>query len=238
MTANEMANELEVLFDKVASGNSPGYEDSELSLVLNKAQERFTFQTYAGTSKLKEAFEETEKRRKDLNELVFNSNITTPSVSQTGSLPNGTLYDLPTNFMYAISEEVTITSEDECVDGNRIRVKPITHDIYVSNIDNPFKQPNDTLAWRLDYSRTTTDTDPKRHELITDGSYNITEYHLRYLKKLSDIVVDRDTPGNQVNCILNEITHRRIIDLAVELLLEITVDGRLQTNLLLNQTNE
>ena len=238
MTANEMGDELEVIFNKVASGDAPGYEDDELSLILTRAEERFVLQTYSGTNKLKEAAEETEKSRKDLDELISNTNITTASTSQTGSLPNGTLYDLPEDFLYSLAEQVTISSDDECDDGNTLRVKPITHDIYTINIDNPFKQPDNTLVWRLDYSRTTTSTDPKRHELITDGTYTISEYRLRYLRKLTGITVDRETPANQVNCTLNEITHRRIIDIAVEILLEITVDGRLQTNLLLNQTNE
>lgn len=238
MTANQMADELEVSFNKVTNNDAPGYEDTELSLVLNKAQERFVNQTYAGTNKLKEGFEETEKRRKDLDELISNSEITTASASQTGTLPNGTFYDMPTDFMYAISEQATISSSDECLNGNRVKVKPITHDLYAENIDNPFKQPSDELIWRLDFSRAAANTDPKRHELITDGSYTISKYHLRYLRKPVDIVVDRVTTTNQVDCILNETTHRRIIDIAVELLLEITVDGRLQTNLLLNQTNE
>lgn len=238
MTANQMADELEVLFDKITNNDSPGYEDAELSTVLTKAQERFVFQNYAGTNKLKEAFEETEKRRKDLNELTSNSDITTSSASQTGALPNGVFYDLPTDFMFAISEQVTISSTDTCHNGNRIKVKPITHDLYAENISNPFKKPDTSLVWRLDFSRTTASTDPKRHELITDGTYTISSYHLRYLRQLPNIVVDRTTTTNQVNCILNETTHRRIIDTAVEILLEITVDGRLQTNLILNQTNE
>lgn len=225
-------------FDKMNNDNAPGYEDSEISLLLNKAQERFLLQTYSGTNRVKEAFEETEKRRKDLSELVKNSDISLASASQTGVLPNGTFYDLPTNFLYAIKEEVTISSDNECDNEKRIKVKPITHDEYTINIENPFKQPYNELVWRLDYSRTTDNTNPKRHELITDGSYDITTYHLRYLRKPTDIVVDLDTPANQVHCVLNEITHQRIVDLAVEIALENTVDPRLVTNVQLNTKNE
>lgn len=238
MTANEMAYRFEVSFDKITNFDSPGYEDSEVSILLNQAQERFLLQTYSGTNKFKEGFEETEKRRKDLSELTANSIITTASATQTGTLPNGTLYDLPTNFIYAIKEEVVISSDDECDNGRRIKVKPITHDEYTINIENPFKQPDNNLVWRLDYSRVTDGTNPKRHELITDGSYNITAYHLRYLRRLPNIVVDLDTPANQVNCVLDEITHNRIVDLAVEIALELTVDPRLQSNVALNNKNE
>lgn len=238
MLANEMSILFLEKFDKITNSDSPGYEDSEISSMLNMAQERFFLQTYAGSNRFREGFEETEKRRKDLSELTKNSTITTASANQTGVLPNGTLYDLPTDFLYAIKEEVTISSDDECDNGKRIKVKPITHDEYTINIENPFKQPYNELVWRLDYSRTTDNTNPKRHELITDGSYDITAYHLRYLRRLPNIVVDLDTPANQIHCILDEITHRRIVDLAVEIALELTVDPRLSTNVQLNSKNE
>jgi len=238
MTANIMSFEFDVLFDKITNQASPGYEDNEKSLLLNKAQERYFFQNYAGTNRFREGFEETEKRRKDLSELIKNSNISTSSASQVGTLPNGVLFDLPTDFLYAIKEEVTISSDEECDNGKRIKVKPITHDEYTINIENPFKKPYSELVWRLDYSRVTDNTNPKRHELITDDGMDITTYHLRYLRRLPDIVVDIDTPANQVHCVLDEITHRRIIDLAVEIALEATVDPRLQTNVGLNTKNE
>lgn len=233
-----MADELEFLFDKIANNDSPGYEDTELSVILNKAQERFVYKNYGGTNPLKEGFEETEKRRKDLSELTANSEITTASTTQTGVLTNGTFFDLPANFLYAISEEVTITSTDACYNNKRIKVKPITHDQYVANVDNPFKKPYEGLTWRMDYSRVTDNTNPKRHELITNGSYTIAKYHLRYLRRPPAIVVNRTTPASQVSCILDESTHRRIIDIAVELALENTQDQRLPTNVALNQMNE
>ena len=40
MTANNMADEWEIYFDKVTNSDSPGYEDSEISLLLTKAEER------------------------------------------------------------------------------------------------------------------------------------------------------------------------------------------------------
>ena len=237
MTANQMADEFEVIFDKITNNDSPGYEDTEISVFLNRGLDEFVDDTYTGTNLTKESFEETEKRRKDLSELTSNAEITTPSTSQTGNLPNGTIYDMPSDFLYAIKEEATISSEDECVDGRRILVKPVSHDYYGNNIDNPFKKPFDELVWRVDYSRTTAGTGNKRHELITDGSYDITTYHVRYLKNPTAIVVNRTTPASMVNCILDQSTHRRIIDRAVKIALEVTADPRLQTNVAISKAN-
>ena len=76
MTANEFADRLELHFNKIANNDAPGYEDAEWSVLLTKAEERFFLQNYAGTNKLREGFEETEKRRKDLSELTSNSELT------------------------------------------------------------------------------------------------------------------------------------------------------------------
>lgn len=220
MIATEMSYEFKVLYDKITNFDAPGYTEEEISRFLSKAQERVVLGYYTSLgNKDREGFEETEARRKDLVELVKGTTISSPSASQTGVLPNGTFYDLPTDCLYAISEEVTLESDDDCVDGTRIRVKPITHDEYSINVRNPFKKPHKRLVWRLDYNT-------RRHELVTDGTYDITDYHLRYIKKPNPIITAigitiEGVTGVQ-NCQLNDILHRRIIDEAVKIATGIT----------------
>lgn len=220
MTSQEMKQEFLILYDKITNFDAPGYSDLEISIFLTKGQERTFFSFYNPLGNLfREGFEETEARRKDLKELVKGTTLTTTSSSQVGILPNGVFYDLPSDCLYAISEEITTASNDSCKNGKRLRVKPITHDEYAINLKNPFKKPSiNSYVWRLDYQT-------NRHELITDGSFTVASYHLRYIQKLNPIIVGSDTVDGIVgpqNCILNAITHKRIIEEAVKIATGIT----------------
>lgn len=236
MTANEMRYEFVFGLNSISNNTAPDFEDSEIGLLLSKAQERFVLQYYSGHNKIKQSLELTEKGRKDLSELIRSQSINTPSPSQSGTFPNGVFYDLPADFLFAIQEQLIAVSDDDCVNGKRINIKPMTHDRYNENIINPFKNPDESLAWRLDFSEGT--NSEKRHELIHGDTYSIGSYELRYIKFPSSIVCDLDVPANQVDSELNEITHRRIVDMAIELAMEYTQDGRLQTQMLINQMNE
>lgn len=64
------------------------------------------------------------------------------------------------------------------------RVKAITHNYYIANVDNPHKMPHTSLAWRLKAKS----TDGKiRHELIPYKK--VKNYYLRYLRMPSPIII-------------------------------------------------
>jgi len=220
MNSQDMKREFLILYDKITNFDAPGYEEVEISIFLTKAQERLTLSSLrAKSNKYDEGFEETEIRRKELNELVKGVDIILPSSLQLGALPNGTLYTLPDDLLLCISEEVTTSSEDACKDGKRLRIKPTTHDEYAMNRSNPFKRPNiHRYVWRLDYEN-------NQHELITDGTFNISTYHLRYVKKLQPIIIGTDTVDGEagpLDCELSELLHKRIVDEAVKIATGIT----------------
>ena len=228
MTSVEMEEEFLILYDKITNFDAPGYESNEISRFLTKAQERLILHIVNPRgNKYISGFENTEKRRKDLSELVMNAELlpASRSVSQTGVKPNGTFYDMPTDFMYAVEEEVLTVSSTACFNGNTIEVLPITHNVYNKSKKNPFKKAYKNLVWRMDYSRTAVGTGPQRHELITDGTYTVGTYFVRYLRKPQPIISDTSTiegVAGPLNCELNEITHRAIIDEAVAMATGIT----------------
>ncbi len=222
MTAIEMQKEFLILYDKITNFDAPGYTTEEISRFLSKAQERVVLDRYNPLgNKFHEGFEETEARRKDLQELVKGPTVAlTPSVSQTNVHPNGQFWDLPTDCLYIISEEIITASSDSCKNNKRIMVKPITHDYYTINIKNPFKKPNiNNYVWRLDYQN-------RRHELITDGTFTIQSYIPRYIKTLTPIIIDNTITIDGIvgpqNCQLNTIIHRSIVDEAVKIATGIT----------------
>jgi len=221
MTAQEMGTRFLILYDKITNFSAPGYESDEISYFLTKAQERVFNREYNFLGdKYREGFEETEFTKKDIKELVKGNSVSlVPSTSQLGTLPNGKFYDLPEDCLYVVSEEAIINSSNSCKNGTRVNVKPITHDFYSINTRNPFKKPTiQNFIWRLDYQG-------QKHELITDGTYTVAEYFIRYIERLQPIITDTVTIDGilgPLNCKLDESIHERIIDEAVKIATGIT----------------
>lgn len=236
MTNLEMKQEFLILYDKITNFDAPGYEDLEISIFLTKAQEQMVL-THARSlgNKYQEGFEATEMRRKELQELVVGTTITVPSASQANALPNGKFFDLPADCLYAISEEVTIASTDDCLNATRIEVKPTTHDEYAINKNNPFKKPSPRrYVWRLDYSG-------RKHELITDPTFSVSQYHLRYIKNLTPIIIGTNTVDGAIgpiDCQLHKILHKRIIATAVLIATGVTEPERFQVMSIEQQMGE
>ena len=246
MTVQEFKSEFLVEYDKVSNLSSPGFEDDEISLFLTKGQERLVKRHYDPKSnRLQEGVDSTEKRRKDLSELIADSidingvSKITVSANQKGAMLHGTFYDLPKDLMYVLSEHV-LTNIGDCSDDlSVVKVKPVTYDEYNINIHNPFKQPYNELVWRLDFSKVAPNTGRKRHELVTDGTYTIAEYRMRYLRKPNPIIVSNlaNLPNPKtiegytgpMECELDSSFHREIITEAVALALETVQEKRYTT---------
>lgn len=114
---------------------------------------------------------------------------------------------------------------------SQLLIKVIKHDEFSINWINPFKRPYKELCWRMDYSSLNPNTTAKRHELITDGTYHIVNYSIRYYKKPTPIIVptrptfpafvidEINVPSGfaGLDCELNTGVHRAIIDIAIRL---------------------
>lgn len=245
MTANEMADKLDEKLDRMDSFGSPGYEDFDYSSVLTEAAQLYVKKYFDELNNRKgKGFEEIEIRNQGLGALVKDAPSLTPSASQVGVIVNtnvtGKFFDLPTDHMYTIYEECVINKQ-ECGTNNPIvaYVIPIAHTemqrFNWSKYKKPFyKNYGDCRVWRSEFSREVTGILPsapataKRHEIFTDGTFDIVTYHIRYVKNPKDIVVDRTTTANQRNCELDESTHVVIIDIAVSLMSDRIREQRLQ----------
>jgi len=232
MTANQMWENVLVTYDALYSQSAPGFVDPEASILLTKAQWYYILQRLNPKSNRNmEGFEETEIRIQGLSALIKDSQDATtpvvelPPVDQTGILPGEKLWALPDDFMIAIYEGCT-TNVPQCGTTNtflRMLTIPISHDEYNLNYYNPYKKPytngTEGLVWRLEHGKKpVNNVERKIHGLITDGTFNVTNYYLRYIKNPSDIVVNLNTPASQVNCELDSLTHQGICDIAVKLL--------------------
>lgn len=158
MQANEMALSFMDLLQKISSGNAPSLEDFELSYALSTAEEEFIKTKYSPKSNVKrEGFENSEKRRKDLSQLVTNALIRSTDINVSSffnsenNKPNGSFWFLPEDLLWVINEEI-VWDKTGCYDGLHIEVKPVDHDRYNRLVRNNFSKPYEQLVYRMDYS--------------------------------------------------------------------------------------
>jgi hypothetical protein len=241
MTANEMANLLDEKLDRVSSFGSPGYEDFDMSSVLTEAYHFYVKKFIDELNNRKgKGFQENEIRNQGLGGLISTALSLTQSASQAGVLQNGKFYDLPMDHMYTVFEECTINKTD-CKTNLPIRayIKEMGYNEIQTFDKSKYKKPfykvwGDARVWRFSYSRFESGYIPassrtaKRHEIVTDGTFNVTTYFMRYLKNPLPIVVDRTTPNNQRNCELDDSTHMVIVDTAMDLMLERVKEQKMQ----------
>ena len=226
MTANEMWDNVLVTYDALYSQSAPGFVDPEASIILTKAQWYYILQRLNPKSNRNmEGFEETEVRIQELSSLIKDSANANPPISlltdQTGALPGETLWAIPVDCMIPIYEGCTTNTY------NRIMTVPISHDEYNLNYSNPYKKPwtdgVEGIIWRLEHGTqsvtyNTVTQERKIHGLITDNSFTIANYYMRYIKYPSDIQINLSNPSAQVNCKLDPLSHQSICDIAVKLL--------------------
>ena len=258
MTTQEFSNEFDLMYDN-ASGNAPGINLYEKSVFLTLAQEEIVKETYSGYTQSRVGFEGSERRRRQLSELVGDYKTTTrlsnfggPGTiltaeqdSEQNLISSSQFFGLPDDLLYIVLESVTLGGTNSCLNGKKIKVKPITHDEFQVDIDNPFKKPNLRKAWRMDLTRY--GAAKQQAELFAIDT--ISEYHVRYVRKpkpiiLADFEEDDDISGmglsidgynTRKDCELNTEVHRDILIRAVDLAVLTARENNLMTRVQVNK---
>ena len=212
MTREEMHNEFKLLLDKGDSFDAPAFLEEEIDSFLNIAQEKFISKRAFGNNVRRTSFEENQKRRDDLKNLIQNDTQTPLTNDPNENKPNGNTVTLPSNYRHAINEEAIINGNKGL---RRVSVKPITHDRYNKIIDDPFNKPKDNTVYRLDYNGD--------FELIHGEGQTINTYILRYIKNPDSISPDQD-------CALSLHTHKTIVKMAAVDALENVAQPRYQSS--------
>jgi hypothetical protein len=228
--------------------SAPSIDDYELSVYLSKAQLELVKNYYDPLSNRKQkGFEATEKRRRDLNQLVKDYKTSDIISNESNIHPEAKFYTIPNDLFLIVNEKVKITSND-CYNGKTITVRPVSYDEYDVQIDNPFEKPYEKLAWRLDLSNV---NNTKVVEIISP--YNISgslEYQIRYIKYPKPIIITNlntafpsdnltiDEIFTETSCELNTEICREILDRAVLLALADYKPQGLQVKAQMSQTNE
>lgn len=149
-----------------------------------------------------------------------------------GNDTNSYLANLPSDYMFSMSEEVLISY---ILSGSRITKKQgvteTTKDTYRRLVDDPYGQHilhyYEAQPLRL--------YEGDSIEFITDGNYYIDNLYLSYIKQPS--VINGDSSPT-VDCDLPEHTHAEIVKLAISMYLESKKDPSYQTKMVEIQTME
>jgi hypothetical protein len=244
MTVTELNNEFDIHYNAIASQSAPGLDLYEKSVFLTKAQLELVKNYYNPKgNKYQTGFENSEKRRKDLEQLLRNFKSNSYFLNNNSIHEDSKFFIIP-NDVFLITNESAIIKNEGCYLNDRLNIKPITQDELNIQRDNPFKKPNNKVAWRLDFSEI---NDYKVVEIISP--YNL-EYNMRYIKYPKPIILGDLTtlfPSDNLSidgyntiqeCELNEEIQREIIDRAVELALRDYKPQNLQNVVQLDQRNE
>lgn len=207
-------------FDNKEILDSIEFDEYEKSLFLTKSQDEVVLSLYNGRNTSGLSFEETEELRRYLSNIIEEaelSPITTTNNKPLGIDSRSKFFTLPDNLWF-ITYEAVVISDGKCEDTSSLEVIPARQDEYHKLRKNPFRGPNYRRALRFDLSENIV-------EIVS--KYNVVSYYVRYLKKLSPIVLE-DMPdgvtikgvGRETPCILHESLHERILENAVQMALQ------------------
>lgn len=193
------------------------FDEYEKSQFLTKAQEEIVLSFYTGRNTTGDSFEASEEVRRYLADLVREATmkpITTTGGSPLGVSSTSKFFTLPDDLWFITFEQATVSSDD-CHNGMAMDVVPVTQGEYHRVKRNPYRGANNRRVLRLDLGDGVV-------ELV--AKYTVSSYYIRYLRKLSPIVL-LDLPDGlsirdvrkETGCRLHEALHQSILDRAVQM---------------------
>lgn len=247
MTTTEFSNEFDILYNGVASNEAPALDLYEKSVYLTKAQLELVKSHFIPRgNKYEIGFEGNGKRRADLTRLVIPYTSSLKFIDDRGLSPNSQFFLLPSDVFIIVQESAIVNQTSTCNTDVNIKIKPITHDEYNTQKDNPFKQPFKSLIWRVDVGG----LQPGSNNVELISEYDIEEYKFRYVKYPTPIILTNldtafsgegltiDNETSTMTSTLDPSFHREILDRAVELALVDLFPNRAAAKIQVNQRNE
>lgn len=242
MTTSEFSNKFDVLLNSYylspEFGNTyprfnPTLDEYEKSVFLTEAEKDIFISLYTGRDITEGGFEVTEENRRYLDTLVETESYTPMGPDATTKVvnDNSVIVQLNPNTAFITLEQVTYSSSDNCLEGFRAKVYPVTQDEFSRVKDNPFRGPTKYKVLRLDIDQNTV-------ELVPAKGYTIKEYLVRYLRKPNPIILT-DLRGTDLSidklqepteCEMDSMLHDVILRRAVALAIQSKSLGMPNTN--------
>lgn len=194
---------------------------------LNQAINKFVKLRFNGDPVHKTGYEQTEKRRADLDKLFKECTYEIdPEVKTTFASYDRYTVTYPEDFMYALNEDVVITDSDGMHEMDTC-VFECTQDSFMYRVNNNLTD----FHYRFNRARPIRTRTATGCYLLTDKNYNITKYTLGYLKTPDEITLG-DNPAEtafEEYEDFDDATMYEIIKMAAQMYLENQKDQRYQT---------
>jgi len=212
--------ELEQAVDKRDNSAVPELGPEVKDYFLNEAQDRFIKLRYGKNNLYKAGFEEIQKRTDDLKALVRTEIVPTAAVTYEDGVFKVDLDALPSTDLYMFYLRCRAEISKESCPSKYVDVKLVTHDKLHRAMSDPFNKPE--YGYPLAYFE---DSDVL---VMTDGTYTVPNVKLTYLKRPNQMNLG-SYGGAKTECELSEYTHKEIIQLAVDIIIENIESPRIQT---------
>ena len=215
MTNQEFSNEFDILYNNIASNQAPGLDEYEKSVFLTDAQESLVLEMITGKNLTGDSFEKTEEIRQYLTNITKTAVLTKSEDTEIHKISSkSTLYNTPEDLWVTTYESVTFDDSKVGCNPEYIAVFPVTQDEFTRIIKNPFRKASKNRVLRLNIA--------DKIELVSE--YNIKDYTIRYIKRLSPIILENLPEGlsikgqnTKTECELNPALHEAILGRAVQL---------------------
>lgn len=216
MTIDEAHIEVEITVDKRSTSQAPELPPEVIDYFLNEATARYTKLRYGKNNLYKAGFEEIQKRTDDLKTLVKTEDINVSLVSTEENTYSVDLDSTTNQYWFFIRGRANVNN-DRCGTKTK-RVKLIQQDDLNKVLIDPFNKPI--------YDRPVIYFEDGDVYVVTDGTFTVESFKLTYLKEPQKV----DSLSNpQVQWDMPEHTHKEIVQLACDIIIENIESQRINT---------
>jgi hypothetical protein len=226
VTGSEMIASFLQYYDRITNFSAPGYEDGEILLFLNNAQDEFVKERTFGKNFQPPAFDDNEKRVADIRPLVSYDAENTSAASIYGNSVVISTYGVDAAFLYIVKLDVRVTRTNPTVTAEYIPAREIKMEDAGSFKDSVFNK-----AWFMN---------PVFFTVRDSGIYIIGDYYttvmdnvrLNYVRRPKIIVAGMlEFNGNYQDgyMSLEPHVHQEIVNIAVRNALQVQMDPRWQS---------
>lgn len=220
MTHLEILTAFELEINKIDDMLGKPMTDDSL-FWLNQAVNKFVKLRFNGDLVHHTGYEQTEKRREDLIHLVETWRHPRLRVSNEHPSYDSYILNYPSDFLYALSENVQISDLNDDHEMNTC-VFECTQDSFMYRVNNNLTD----FHYRFHRARPIRIRNNNGCELLTDKKYKISAYELTYIKKPYEITLDE--PYEDYPCFEDNVIYE-IVKMAAQMYLENKKDERYQT---------